>query len=213
MVDQPPDRAAVEHQRRRAVILHGLDLAHVDLVVPAGIAGKGPAFEVGGRPVQHRHAGDAGIELSGNLSAAGWRTAGRAPPGPGQDVNGEIVVRPKGPQARRFQRQAPQDQRRIDRHRVERVHGEPDRPAGLPTVVTTTTPVVNDPRTSRKCRASMARGLDRNEGSSLVLPPAMSDPACHSAACRRATLAGTTFSAKRIIERRASAGSTQSLPA
>ena len=54
----------MEHKRRQSAIVHGSDLAQIDLVVAARISRVGRAFQIGGRAVQHGHAGFADVEFN-----------------------------------------------------------------------------------------------------------------------------------------------------
>src|SRR5688572_27223463 len=127
---KPADRhiaAAREHQRLAIGVLvcrHLADEYHVVSAVIADLvaAGKARGYAVEQRYPAHAEAhSDAGelvlraaAELFGQVRLVG-----------SEDIDGEVRRSLKGGQARRELRQAPEHERRRQRHRIERIRSEP----------------------------------------------------------------------------------------
>lgn len=126
----------MEHQRRRGVGCGAhaatLDFADEDHMVAFVVAAAVVAFEPGERAVEHRHARVAGrvrdpfeaIALVGRETLAQVELRRR------EHVHHVMAVAAEYGRGRRFVREAPQHQRRIERHRVERARGDADQLPG-----------------------------------------------------------------------------------
>ena len=130
------EAAAVEHERWCRVRFHphaaALHFADEDHVVAFIVAAAVVAFEPRERAVEHGHPRVAGrmrdpfeaVALVGREALAQVELRGR------EHVHHVMAVAAKHGRRRRFVREAPQHERRIERDRVERAGGDADQLAG-----------------------------------------------------------------------------------
>ncbi|MNZ83416.1 hypothetical protein D3C78_1021430 [compost metagenome] len=121
--------AALEHQRGMAAVVEGEHLADEDHMVAALVLERRAALEARGAAGQQRGGADAVVQLdAGELVAAlGGKTPGQRFLFGGQHVHVPVLLATEGRQAAGVLGQAPQHQRRIQRHGVETVGGDADR--------------------------------------------------------------------------------------